>query len=170
MEDDGRPAAGFFGKLPATGDFVSRGLPDGFRRAWDGWITRHVAPRLREGAALPEGGLRFRLTSGGRAAAGVILPSQDSAGRVFPLCLILTADALPGPADLDPWCDAAVLAARDSPDGLWLALDELPPPAGAPAAEAPPLLLWRRGAAALAADPGDPSAALAALAGAVSSG
>jgi len=31
-QDDQRPVAGFFGKLPATGDFVWRGLPDGFRK------------------------------------------------------------------------------------------------------------------------------------------
>ena len=80
--DDDRPVAGFFGKLPATGDFVCRGLPDAFRKPWDSWLTRYIAPLQRGGHSFPQGGLRFRLPSGGHLAAGVILPSQlDSLPR-----------------------------------------------------------------------------------------
>ncbi|MCX7888230.1 MAG: type VI secretion system-associated protein TagF [Rhodobacteraceae bacterium] len=168
MDEDARPVAGFFGKIPATGDFVWRGLPDRFRQSWDAWITRHVAPALRAGDGPAAGGLRFRLVSGGRAAAGVILPSEDSAGRRFPLSLVLTADDLPSPEALDPWCDAAAAAPRDSADGLWEALDALPAPEGPPPAGAPALWLWRRGGAPVEADPADPSAALAALSAEVS--
>ncbi|MGH7057613.1 MAG: type VI secretion system-associated protein TagF, partial [Acetobacteraceae bacterium] len=32
-------AAGFFGKLPARGDFVRAGLPASFITPWDGWIA-----------------------------------------------------------------------------------------------------------------------------------
>jgi type VI secretion system protein ImpM len=145
--DDTRPVAGFFGKLPSTGDFVSRGLPDAFRRNWDAWITRHVAPLQREGLAFPEGGLRFHLPSGGRLAAGVILPSEDSAGRQFPLTLLLVADGGLTPAQTDSWCDAALgLLTSDTPDpdSLWHALDALP--AAAPEGTATgPLTLWTAG-------------------------
>src|SRR5690606_35522049 len=94
---------GLFGKLPATGDFVSRGLSHAFTRAWDGWVTRHVVTRLRAGAALPDSGLRFRLVSGGRVAAGVVLASSDAAGRSYPLSLVLVAPGLPDASALDPW-------------------------------------------------------------------
>lgn len=164
--------AGFFGKLPTTGDFVSRGLPDRFRRNWDAWVTRHLAPRLRDGAGWPAGGLRFRLVSGGRIAAGVIVPGEDSAGRLFPLSLILIGPSLPAPDGLDPWCDAAALAAKEHglPDPLWDAIDALPQTEAGDAPGAPALLLWARGQVPHSADPADPSEALAALVGRVSSG
>lgn len=160
-----RPFAGLFGKLPVTGDFVARGLPDAFRRAWDGWITAWIVPRDRAGARWPEGGLRFRLASGGRMAGGVILPSRDSVGRAYPLSLVLTADTLAGPQALDPWCDAAARLATGTTaaDDLWQALDALPV---APAARAVPdepraaLHLWTAGSAPLATEPADPDKAL----------
>ncbi len=160
-----RPAAGFFGKLPATGDFVARGLPDAFRRNWDRWVSAHVAPRQRAGADWPAGGLRFRLRSGGRVAGGVIVASCDSAGRLFPLSLILAGDGLPGPAALDPWCDAAAALGNGlAPDALWQALDALPLPEGA---DGPPeaLVVWTGGAAPVAADPADPAQAIDAFLG-----
>jgi type VI secretion system protein ImpM len=143
------PAAGLFGKLPATGDFVARGLPEPFRRNWDRWVARHLAPRLAAGVAWPEGGLRFRLSSGGRMAAGLVLPSRDGAGRAFPLSVLVIAEGLPAAAGLDPWCDAAAEAARAAiagqggADALWAALDALDPPAG-PAGLAVPMELWSR--------------------------
>ncbi len=152
------PQAGFWGKLPARGDFVGRGLPEPFRRRWDRWAAAHLAGR--EG--WPPGGLRLRIASGGRAAAGLVLPSADAVGRRFPLALFLLADGLPGPEALEPWCEAALqAAATPDPEALWQALAALPAPTGN--AEAPPLLLWRRGDAALAADPQAPEPALAAI-------
>lgn len=168
----GQTFAGFFGKLPSTGDFVARGLPDGFRRSWDAWVTRHIAPLQRDGATWPTGGLRFRLVSGGRIAAGVILPGADGAGRTFPLSLILIGPTLSGAGDLDPWCDAAVRAAREHalPDALWQALDALPQPDGTGPAAGPALILWAKGQGPRAADPDDPSGPLVALTAGVSSG
>ncbi len=40
-------ATGFFGKLPARGDFVARGLPPGARPVVDRWLTRMLAPAAR---------------------------------------------------------------------------------------------------------------------------
>jgi type VI secretion system protein ImpM len=160
-DDEDRPIVGLFGKLPATGDFVSRGLPDGFRRNWDSWLTRHIVPLQRDERIFPPGGLRFRLVSGGRVAAGVILPSEDSAGRRFPLSLLLIATGnLPQP-QIDAWCDASValLADRIGVDALWQALDDLPAPESHGPASGP-MQLWVAGCPALAADPMDPSPAL----------
>lgn len=160
-DDDPRPVAGFFGKLPATGDFVWRGVPDVFRKHWDAWLTRHVAPLQRQGHCFPEGRLRFHLPSGGRLAAGVILPSQDSAGREFPLSLLLIANGDMTPAQIDPWCDAALLLSPEtlSPDDLWHALDGLP----APTPQGPatgPMQLWTPGHPPLATRTEDPDTAL----------
>ena len=162
--DDAGPNAALFGKLPATGDFVWRGLPDAFRKHWDFWLTRHVAPFLRHGPGLPQTGLRFRLPSGGRLAAGVILPSQDKAGRHFPLSLLLISDGDLAPGGIDPWCDAALSLQPLTldPDSLWAALDALPAPApaGTPTS---PMQLWTQGQPPVATDPADPAAALMAL-------
>ncbi|WP_333816600.1 type VI secretion system-associated protein TagF [Tabrizicola sp.] len=157
--DDGRPVAGFFGKLPATGDFVSRGLPDTFRKPWDAWLTRHVAPLQREGLIFPPGGLRFRLPSGGHLAAGLILPSQDSAGRLFPLSLLFIAGGDVTPDQIDPWCDAATGLEILSADDLWHALDALP----APVPDGPatgPMQLWVRSQPPLFTAPDDPDTLL----------
>lgn len=149
--------AGFWGKLPGCGDFVARGLPDAFRGCWDHWASRHLAGR--EG--WPDGGLRLRIAVPGRVAAGLVLPSRDRIGRRFPLALFLLADALPAPAALEPWCDAALQAAGETaPEALWQALTALPQPMGA-AGPDDPLLLWRRGGAAMPTDPGAPGPALA---------
>lgn len=152
---------GFWGKLPSHGDFVGRGLPETFRRRWDGWATRYLAGR--EG--WPEGGLRLRIGADGRAAAGLVLPSADAVGRRFPLGLFLIAEALPSPEELEPWCEAALASAacQTDPDALLQVLEQLPVPAGAEVQGAPSLLLWRRGLTALPADPAAPEAALAAI-------
>lgn len=163
---DQRPVAAIFGKLPATGDFVWRGLPDAFRKHWDFWLTRHIAHLQRHGHAFPPGGLRFRLPSGGRLAAGVILPSRDKAGRHFPLSLLLLADGDLAPPQIDPWCDAALALKHEAldPDALWHALDALPFPApGGPARG--PMQLWTTGQPPVATDATSPETALRQLLG-----
>lgn len=171
------PQSGLFGKLPATGDFVARGLPEGFRRSWDAWVTRHLA--LRNGDLVwPKGGLRFRLVSGGRVAAGVILRSQDSAGRVFPLSLVLIADTLPDPGGLEAWLDHAARAGSQAiddfgdADWLWQRLEGIGSPEvsnpevaeRSDALDAAPsggqLLLWTSSAGPFDAAPGSPAETL----------
>ncbi|HEY6919260.1 MAG TPA: type VI secretion system-associated protein TagF, partial [Tabrizicola sp.] len=166
LDDDRRPVAAIFGKLPATGDFIWRGLPDAFRKHWDFWLTRHIAHLQRHGHAFPPGGLRFRLPSGGRLAAGVILPSRDKAGRHFPLSLLLLADGDLTPEQLDPWCDASLALRPETldPDALWLALDALPSPAPDGPASGP-MQLWTRDRMPLDTDPATPEAALRELLG-----
>jgi type VI secretion system protein ImpM len=158
--------AGLFGKLPATGDFVARGLPETFRARWDAWVTHHLA-RLPE--PWPEGGLRFLLLSGGRAAFGLVLPSRDAVGRRFPLSALAVASEPPPWPAAEAWCDAALPPLRAAchgalgADALWAALTALPRPAGTAFGPQAPLLLWTAGRPPLAAPPGDPREALSVL-------
>ena len=88
--------AGYFGKMPARGDFLSQGLPRDFTDPWDDWVQ----------VALEESQNRFSdqwldiyLTSpvwhfaiapaicGSETWAGVLMPSVDAVGRYFPLTI-----------------------------------------------------------------------------------
>ncbi len=151
---------GFHGKLPVAGDFLTRGLPSGFAAFWDGWATRHLA--RREG--WPQGGLRLRLVSGGRVAAGVAVPGADRVGRRFPLAAFVIAPLLPDPPLLDPWCEAALAALRQaqhgglSPDALDDLLLAVDPPEGEGRAHA--MQLWSADIAAESCDPSAPEQVL----------
>lgn len=88
--------AGFYGKLPARGDFVSRNLPPGFVHAWDAWASACLAEGRRDlgGAFLQRYLLapvwRFALSpglAGGNGWIGVYATSIDAVGRCFPLAL-----------------------------------------------------------------------------------
>lgn len=87
---------GVYGKLPSHGDFVLRELPQEFVRPWDAWLQAGLVQAQRAlaqdfadvWAAAPP--WRFRLPPGvcsDHAVAGVLLPSQDSSDRQFPLTL-----------------------------------------------------------------------------------
>jgi type VI secretion system protein ImpM len=85
---------GFYGKLPARGDFVRAGLPRDFTDRWDDWLQSVIAgSRALMGEAWLPAFLeapvwRFALPPGmcgERAALGLMLPSVDKAGRYFPL-------------------------------------------------------------------------------------
>jgi type VI secretion system protein ImpM len=93
---------GLFGKLPAHGDFVRRGLPSSFCDAWDAWLARGMAAARGslgenwEGVWDASPVWRFALPAGACGpdpVAGVMAPSQDSVGRRFPLTV---AAVLPG--------------------------------------------------------------------------
>lgn len=120
---DALPLTGLYGKVPAHGDFVRRGLPTSFVGPWDTWLQDGMAmgrdrlgdrwPALWDGAppwrfALPAG------ACGPDAVAGVLLPSEDMVGRRFPITLaaiLAPGDPLPGPG----WfaaLEAAALAGR----------------------------------------------------------
>jgi len=83
-----------FGKLPAHGDFVARGLTADRRTALDGWLS---AAMVSARAAYPDFDDRFDRATPWRAVgtrvAGAIAPSQDGVGRRFPLLLLARDDA-----------------------------------------------------------------------------
>lgn len=97
---------GFHGKLPARGDFVGHGLPRTFVDPFDAWLQTVLATsRRRIGAAWERlfsasPVWRFAMAAGvcGEvAAAGVLVPSADRVGRLYPFVI---ATALPDGMDL----------------------------------------------------------------------
>jgi type VI secretion system protein ImpM len=144
--------AGFYGKLPSTGDFVARNLPAAFTARWDRWLARHLGG-LSPGAPP----LFFRHAG----FSGVVLPSRDSAGRRFPLTIAVPGN--PPAAALEPLArlGADALAGALPPDALARRLAERALPDGPPAPA--PLLLWTPGRAPCPADPADPAAVLSDL-------
>jgi len=88
---------GLFGKIPRNGDFIRRRLPDTFVGPWDDWLQVSMATARDEFG--PEFVEFFNLASiwfyrlpdgscGPTAAAGALLPSRDSVGRLFPLTIV----------------------------------------------------------------------------------
>ncbi|WP_431280618.1 type VI secretion system-associated protein TagF [Humitalea sp. 24SJ18S-53] len=139
MED---ASTGLFGKLPAHGDFVRRGLPRGFVAAWDDWLSAGIAAsRGALGQAWDDAwesapAWRFRLAPGAcgpDAAVGVMVTSQDTVGRRFPLTLAAVTQDACAPPD-DAWFaameDAALRgrAGEMDADGLLALLPMAPPP------------------------------------------
>ncbi|HYR35777.1 MAG TPA: type VI secretion system-associated protein TagF [Burkholderiales bacterium] len=99
-------AAGWYGKIPGTGDFIARRMPSAFSDAWDRWLQAAIAgSRDRLAGRWRDTFLsmpiwRFVLSPGmltQNAWAGIMLPSVDAVGRYFPLAV---ASALPS-AGLD---------------------------------------------------------------------
>lgn len=90
---------GFFGKLPAYGDFMCRGLSAPIRKSLDHWITRYIGQK-----PLPAGGLRARLTIGGAPYFLVIIASRDKRGRDFPIVTVAPDSGQKLPV-VDDWCD-----------------------------------------------------------------
>jgi type VI secretion system protein ImpM len=103
--------------------------------------------------------------SGGRVAAGVVVPSLDRVGRRFPLAAFVIGPDLPMPDKLDPWCGSAAailkhaIAAATLPDDLLDALEAVPPPEGQ-GGGSDRMTLWQAGGAALPCLPDDPQQVL----------
>jgi type VI secretion system protein ImpM len=139
-------APGWFGKMPALGDFASRRLPDAWREAWDTWL-QHALVQSREQLDEQEWlslymvapVRRFWLAQGlltPEAWIGVLMPSVDSVGRQFPFTLAAAlhsghTDIVDALANSD-WLDAADALARQVLDpafdveALEQAVAELP--------------------------------------------
>lgn len=149
------PSPGWWGKLPALGDFASRRLPPAFVQRWDDWLQRGLAA-CREGlgeawlqAYLVAPIVRFVLAPGAlgpQGWAGVVMPSVDRVDRHFPLTLAAATDGPADPVGCAGWFDALDEAARGvlslhcGVDDLEQVLSRLPPaPPATAAASAPPL-------------------------------
>lgn len=162
---------GFFGKLPATGDFVTRRLGRDFVLFWDRLAARHLTARIKDEFWPANLGLRFlmRVERSG-TMAGVAIPSSDRVGRRFPLvaavpCPHAGPDTIAGAATWFDHVQATLIAARDAQtdaDRLAEALAALPFPQ-LPASRAGPLgrlLLWSGSMPPVEADPEAPRQAL----------
>lgn len=137
-------ATGFFGKMPASGDFVARGLRPQTRPLLDRWLTLHLAEPARQPEIWPETGLHALIQGPDQMLALAILPSQDAVGRRFPLaacCPVVSADQ----AGIENWAAAVFPTLRLSenpyfdPDALSAALQPVPDPPEAAAPLTPPL-------------------------------
>ena len=117
---DAPRGAGFHGKLPARGDFLTKNLPSSFLDPWDAWLQAGIAASR---AQLGEQWLpsyldspiwRFVLSPGACGPlprVGILMPSVDKVGRYFPLTIV---DALPDGASAigsvtpaTPWFERA---------------------------------------------------------------
>lgn len=116
---------GFFGKLPAHGDFVQRNLPTGAFALLDDWLQQGLGALQTQCADqwldqyLTAPIWKFALGAGliGEATrVGAIMPSVDRVGRYFPLIVLAT----PAKADFGP--DIGPIRAATLCDGL---LDQL---------------------------------------------
>jgi type VI secretion system protein ImpM len=149
---DNTLAAGWYGKIPGVGDFVSRRLPAGFIDAWDLWLQHAIAASR---AQLQDRWLDLYLTGPiwrftllpralpGNADmwAGVLMPSVDKVGRYFPLTIALRMESRPGAMAAvfaaQPWYASlerialAMLNHDAQPDELDRRLAENPFPAPA---------------------------------------
>jgi type VI secretion system protein ImpM len=127
---------GFYGKMPATGDFVTRRLPGDFVRAWDRWLAQHIVPLIGSEFWPCNTALRFLAGPAAfGASAGVILQSADRVGRQFPLSVVAQLpEASVQLARADAWfsrIEEAAVAAQNgelTPDELDTALTALPLP------------------------------------------
>jgi type VI secretion system protein ImpM len=89
--------AGWYGKIPTTGDFVARRVPGLFVGEWDRWASSALeGAQQRLGREWREHYLsmpvwRFLFSPGligARAWAGIMLPSVDAVGRYYPLVMV----------------------------------------------------------------------------------
>ncbi len=91
-----RAPFGAYGKIPALGDFFQLSLPRSFVAPWDDWLQETLTrarsalgPRWQD-CYLTAPVWRFTLSAGlaGPASVvGVLMPSVDTVGRLFPLTL-----------------------------------------------------------------------------------
>lgn len=142
---------GFYGKLASRGDFVSRGLPQGFIGPWDSWLAAGLLASQQTlgsdwlNAYLVSPLWRFALAPGvcgPQAVVGVVMPSIDRVGRYFPLTVAALLDHDHDLASLvlgpDAWFEQVeelLLGTLDedaSFEALEHAVHSLAPPVAAP--------------------------------------
>lgn len=129
--------AGFYGKLPAKGDFLARGLPREFIDGWDDWLQTGMNDSRQ---ALGENWLQTYLTSplwrfvlpantlGADAWAGVFMPSMDKVGRYFPIMVAVQLPASSRPfvvaASCTNWFEAIEAHLLSALDAEQLDMDQ----------------------------------------------
>ena len=129
-----------FGKMPAHGDFIARGLAAEERDALDNWLAGEMAAaRDALGEAFEE---RYDSAPPWRFAcgetAGAMASSVDSVGRRFPLLVGRTEAAADTAAGIAEACEQAIYDAFENAwtaDDLAAAVSGLKPGTAEPAAE-----------------------------------
>jgi type VI secretion system ImpM family protein len=110
LDSGGAPAIGAFGKVPYLGDFVRLRTGVAAMRALEDWVTEGMA--IAEARRHPDWAQRyavgsvnafvFRVGRGREATllAGILQPSRDAAGRLFPI--VVGAPMAEGPWQQSP--------------------------------------------------------------------
>jgi type VI secretion system protein ImpM len=96
---DIRQPPGWYGKLPGTGDFVSRRLSAEVIRWWANWLQRSLQDQNERHPGWQQRYVRAPVWNfmipgswdGPGLQVGCIAPSCDRVGRCYPLCLLLPA-------------------------------------------------------------------------------
>ncbi len=95
---------GYFGKVPPTGDFVSRNVDNAVKEGFDRWVGQGLD---KSRAQLKENWLSSFLTApvwrflldrqldGGKLVAGIMMPSVDKVGRYFPFSILVELENAP---------------------------------------------------------------------------
>ena len=173
---------GFFGKLPSRGDYVGQDLPPAFIDPFEAWLHRALAASQSVLAARWQELFRaspvwrFVLGSGlcgEAAAAGVMLPSADRAGRSYPFIIAASLAARPAPIDVvvkaSAWFERARQFGRAmierpmEPGMITRGLAQLGAPEFADAPRPPPLAARPAGWRVASTLPQDPLASIAPL-------
>lgn len=93
MDDRRIQSFAWYGKLPSAGDFISRRMPYGLQQFWDAWLAagmeslkeRHPVSGWAVWGAMPKWAFLLPCQAGVPIAQlGVLAPSCDRVGRVFP--------------------------------------------------------------------------------------
>lgn len=86
---------GFVGKLPSQADFVRQHVTDRVGGELDRWLVKATQTFLSAKAELPPAAVRFVFSGPGceSVAIGVLVPSRDQVGRMFPLAIYTTLPA-----------------------------------------------------------------------------
>ena len=136
---------GLYGKLPAVGDFVRRGLAPALALKLQDWLQHGLAGldsgdgQGRDAAMETASSWRFTASPGvlGEAAmAGVLTPSRDRVGRLHPLVALVELDGVDAEAAAacSVWFEALDgivelgVAQGAGPDEVFDALQALGPP------------------------------------------
>ncbi|WP_460426067.1 type VI secretion system-associated protein TagF [Azotobacter armeniacus] len=92
-------AVGWYGKIPAAGDFVTRQLPYPVQRAWERWMQegldalQRTAPQMLSRHYVVAPVWNFLLPAGlgfDCVQLGALAPSYDRVGRYYPVTALLT--------------------------------------------------------------------------------
>lgn len=143
---------GLFGKLPAAGDFVSRGISGQVRRGIDHWLALNIVAIAQQAQHWPYGGVRAVLRIEAMPWLLVIEPSEDAVGRAYPLVACAPLNGTDRDSG-DVWADAAwttLLKAieKGAPaDAVYNALGTIAPPAPTDKPLKAPLIWWEGSAA-----------------------
>jgi type VI secretion system protein ImpM len=109
---------GFYGKIPATGDFVTWNLPRVFTDRWDRWMSMELRDRPDEGE-LDTRIWRFAIQAGifgDQPCAGAWRMSQDRVGRRYPFAVVAIGAT---PAPEDPWFDQVASIVEAAIESFW---------------------------------------------------